>query len=111
MKSKFSKVIYVLCSITILFSLFFIGRENYLEYKEKRLIKTLQEKQKEETHIKDQIQKQIESIEKEDEEKEEIIQEKEEEIQILPQYKSLYEENEDFYGWITISDKVNLPVM
>lgn len=112
MKSKFSrKIMYVLCGVLILISLLFIGRESYTNYKEKKLLKTIQEEQKkEEVNIKDKIQ----IIKKEDKEIEKTIQVEEVEIEqeILPQYKNLYERNEDFYGWIKTEDLgMDFPVM
>lgn len=107
MKSKFSsKMMYVLCGALILISLFFIGRGSYTDYKEKKLLETIQEEQRKE-------QVNIKEVETQDDKKEEEILQREqvyEEQQILPQYKSLYYKNEDFYGWIR-TDELDLPVM
>lgn len=107
MESKFSrKLMYVLCGALILVCLFFIGRQNYTSYKEKELLKTIQEeKRKQEINV-----KQIETKENK-KEKEEVAQSKQsEEQQILSKYKNLYNKNEDFYGWIK-TDELDLPVM
>lgn len=108
MKSKFSskKIMYVLVAL-ILISLFFIGRESYKDYKEKKLIQTIQEEKiKEEVNVKE-----IETKEDKEEKEEVVVQEEQvEEQQILPKYKKLYNKNEDFYGWIT-TDQLDLPVM
>lgn len=106
MGSKFSsKLMYVLCGALILVSLFFIGRQSYTDYKEKKLLETIQEeKRKEELNIEEEIATK-------EEEKEEVIQsEQVEEKKILQKYKNLYNANEDFYGWI-ITDDIDLPVM
>lgn len=109
MENKFRKAMYILCICVMFVSLFFIARTQYIEYKEKQLIKKQQEEQiKEEERLK----KEQETVKSTELETEAVVEQKEEEKQILPKYEQRYNENNDFYGWIEIEDtNIDYPVM
>lgn len=105
-KIGFGKVVYVLgiilCVLCIVCSGTYLVQYHYNRMEENRLIEEIQERKE---------QQQEEVIEEPIEEysSEEIVNE---EKQILSEYKSLYEENNDLYGWIKIEDTViDYPVM
>ncbi|MCI8345143.1 MAG: class B sortase [Clostridia bacterium] len=109
MRGKFSTIMYVLCGVIILFSLYTIGQRNYQNYKEeKKLKEALQEEQR-----KEEENNNIEKVEPVIEVTSEVVKEEiQEQRQILSQYKNRYEENKDFYGWIKTEDEhIDLPVM
>lgn len=113
MNSKFRKLMYVLLSAVILITAFFIAREKQQSYEEKKLLEVLQEEQrKEEENIKEKIQNNEKENDQKGKEEQKNKEENVEQKEILPQYKSLYERNEDFYGWIKTEDfGMDFPVM
>ena len=44
MRGKFSTIMYVLCGVIILFSLYTIGQRNYQNYKEEKKLKELEQR-------------------------------------------------------------------
>ena len=94
MRGKFSTIMYVLCGVIILFSLYTIGQRNYQNYKEeKKLKEALQEEQR-----KEEENNNIEKVEPVIEVTSEVVKEEiQEQRQILSQYKNRYEENKDLF--------------
>lgn len=109
MKSKFRKIVYILCICIMFASILFITRTQYIEYKEKQLIKQQQEEQnKEEERLREELQ----TVNNVEVESETVTVQEEEQLEILPKYEQKYKENNDFYGWIEIEDtNIDYPVM
>lgn len=111
MKSKVTKIFLVVCFIIFISSLIYIVSNQYKLKREEKQLEELQQsiiENPEEVDIVKEIQKESSKI-VESEEKE---TQKEKEQQILPQYKKLYQENQDLVGWIKIEDTpIDYPVM
>lgn len=110
MKSKVTKILLVVCFILFIGSLLYIV---YNQYKMKMEEKQLEELQQSIIENPEKVDI-VEETQKEFLETEEIETETQEEKkqQILPQYKKLYQENQDLVGWIKIDDTpINYPVM
>lgn len=108
MKNRFRTKVYdfliSICSIVMIVLVAYLLYDRYKINKEESLMKELQLKRQEVTQATE------ENIEKKEDEGEEAttLQEK----QILPEYKQLYEENHDMYGWIKIEGtNIDYPVM
>ena len=113
MKSKVTKILLVVFLILFIGSLSYIGYNQYKMQKEEKMLEELQQSTIENPAnvdiVEEPQQGTLEKVKNEEIEKE--IQE-EEELQILPQYKELYQENQDLVGWIKIDDTpIDYPVM
>lgn len=113
MKSKVTKILLVVCFIFFTGSVFYIVYNKCEMKKEEKQLEKLQQsiiENPEEVDIVKETQRKASEI-VESEEKETETQE-EKEPQILPQYKELYQENQDLIGWIKIDDTpIDYPVM
>lgn len=113
MKSKVTKILLVVCFIFFTGSVFYIVYNKCEIKKEEKQLEKLQQsiiENPEEVDIVKETQRKASEI-VESEEKETETQE-EKEPQILPQYKELYQENQDLIGWIKIDDTpIDYPVM
>lgn len=113
MKSKVTKILLIVCFILFTGSVFYIVYNQYEMKKEEKQLEKLQQsiiENPEEVDIVKETQRKASKI-LESEEKETETQE-EKEPQILPQYKELYQENQDLIGWIKIDDTpIDYPVM
>lgn len=113
MKSKVTKILLIVCFILFTGSVFYIVYNQYEMKKEEKQLEKLQQsiiENPEEVDIVKETQRKASEI-VESEEKETETQE-EKEPQILPQYKELYQENQDLIGWIKIDDTpIDYPVM
>lgn len=87
----------------------------YNSYQSKKKFEELQavvEDKKEEVVVEEETTEEETTLEEQTEEETNIIEQQEEEKEILPEYKDLYNENNDLYGWLKIEDTViNYPVM
>lgn len=110
MKNKFRYLLCVICIIVFFFSIGYLVYKKYPEFKEIQLIKKVQlkkEKTQKEIIIKHETDE-PKLLEEETVKAEKIIKEP----QILIEYKSLYEDNDELYGWIRIKNTIiNYPVM
>lgn len=103
MKNKFRMNLYdfliVISAIGIIVVLLYLAYNQYQVSQEKNVL--------------EQIKKQEFNMEKNQEIEESIMEEMtKKEKQILPEYKRLYEENNDLYGWIKIEGtEIDYPVM
>lgn len=98
MNNKQKKIIYILvislCIISFISSATYLAYNTYTVFKEEQLIREIQSKKKTETEIEKDTGVEIEPI------------------QILAEYRDLYKENNDLYGWIKIEGTdINYPVM
>lgn len=113
MKSKVTKILLIVCFIFFTGSVFYIVYNKCEMKKEEKQLEKLQQsiiENPEEVDIVKETQRKASEI-VESEEKETETQE-EKETQILPQYKELYQENQDLIGWIKIDDTpIDYPVM
>ena len=113
MKSKVTKILLVVCFVFFTGSVFYIVYNKCEMKKEEKQLEKLQQsiiENPEEVDIVKETQRKASKI-LESEEKETETQE-EKEPQILPQYKELYQENQDLIGWIKIDDTpIDYPVM
>ena len=113
MKSKVTKIFFIVCFILFTGSVFYIVYNQYEMKKEEKQLEKLQQsiiENPEEVDIVKETQRKASEI-VESEEKETETQE-EKEPQILPQYKELYQENQDLIGWIKIDNTpIDYPVM
>lgn len=113
MKSKVTKILLVVCFIFFTGSVFYIVYNKCEIKKEEKQLEKLQQsiiENPEEVDIVKETQRESSEIVESEEKKIETQEEKE--PQILPQYKELYQENQDLIGWIKIDDTpIDYPVM
>ncbi len=113
MKSKVTKILLVVFIILFICSLSYIGYNQYKMQKEEKMLEDLQQSTIENPAnvdiVEEPQQGTLEKVKNEEIEKE---TKEEEKLQILPQYKELYQENQDLIGWIKIDDTpIEYPVM
>ena len=113
MKSKVTKILLVVFLILFICSLSYIGYNQYKMQKEEKMLEDLQQSTIENPAnvdiVEEPQQGTLEKVKNEEIEKE---TQEEEKLQILPQYKELYQENQDLIGWIKIDDTpIDYPVM
>ncbi len=105
MKNKFRIILYVICVILLIISSVHLIKYYYIQDKENELIEKVQ--------MEKQISEKKERVEENTSQKD-ILQETMEcgERTVLPIYESMYNENNDLYGWIEIKNtQINYPVM
>lgn len=107
MKNKFGKIMYVLAKIAFvvmfIISLFLIGKSQSSDYYENKVIERL---------IKEKNTNKEINVLKEIIPTQETVYEHDEQKHILSEYKAIYAENSDLYGWIEIEGTfINYPVM
>ena len=104
MNKQFRNILLCVCIVIFLLSMAYIMQNKYAEHREKQLIEEIQEvKYSEEIAPKKQNEKN---------EEERTTQETNGKyLEVLPEYKKLYEQNNDLVGWLQIKDIINYPVM
>lgn len=107
MKEKFRVILLYVCIAVFSISVAYIVYNQYTMYQENQQFQELQSsKSKAESVLESEANRKGEDSTSQENE---IVQE---EKNILPEYKQLYEENPDLYGWIKIEDSiVDYPVM
>lgn len=101
MKNKFRIALLYVSIVMLLISATYIGYSKYTKFRENELLNEVQEQ-------KDEVIVQQKTQEAKTTKTAETVEEK----NILSEYKKLYEENNDLYGWIKIEDTViDYPVM
>lgn len=106
MKKKFRIILKYVNLVILLISLSYIVYNEYTIFRDKQLISEVQKEKSEEVvyKITEELSNVVQESTKETK--------KDEERNILPEYKKLYEENSDLYGWIKIEDTIiDYPVM
>lgn len=113
MKSKVTKILLAVFIILFICSLSYIGYNQYKMQKEEKMLEELQQSTiKNPANVDIVEEPQHETLEKVKNEEIEKETKEEEKLQILPQYKELYQENQDLIGWIKIDDTpIDYPVM
>ncbi len=104
MKEKFRVILLYVCIVVFSISIVYIVYNQYTMYRENKQFEELQTSKSEAASTSESE----ENIENESKETDNVAEEK----NILSEYKQLYEENSDLYGWIKIEDSVvDYPVM
>ena len=104
MKEKFRVILLYVCIVVFSISIVYIVYNQYTMYRENKQFEALQTSKSEAASTSESE----ENIENESKETDNVAEEK----NILSEYKQLYEENSDLYGWIKIEDSVvDYPVM
>lgn len=117
MNNRFRKAMYILavciCAIVFVFSAAKVLYNMYENSQEDQLINKIQEEKQKDTHNNQQVPTSDENKDLyNDNLYNQVVPEDNQPKQILEEYKDLYEENNDLYGWIEIEDTtINYPVM